>query len=826
MHFEHFNPTFQHKNNMINRLLILSLLFLSTLQTFGVETNTTSTSSDGIQGKVVDDRSGSPIEYANIAIYTLEDSVLVSGGITDADGRFKIKDLNQGAYFVTIKFIGYEIKVIEDINLDKDNHNIKLGEISLLTNAQNLNELDVVADKQQVQFKIDKKVVNPSQFLAAQGGSAVDILANTPSVTVDIEGNVSMRGSSNFMVLVNGKPTPFEASDALAQIPASSIENIEIITNPSAKYDPDGAAGIINIITKKDAKLGWNGIANLSVSTLGSFSGNFLFNFTGDKARWYVGANRSARLRYADYSNASGTINIDPISPSFGDTSHVVQDGERKMEFYTNSLKGGVDFDLNERNTLGIELQSGISGRGFDSDLKNREWTTGNPEIRSTSIAETKAKGFFNSFTLSQYSQFGEDKDHKLESSLFFQKYNGDDDTYSSKVDQNGLSIVTQETWEDGNQRELRLKSDYTKPWENVKLEAGYQLRIDDSWSNYDANFDTVQDNSIFYNEYSFFRMINSAYSTFSGESGQFGYQIGLRAEHTLRQLESQNDSITEINRLDFYPTIHLSYNLNENQSFMASYTRRIDRPRSYWLDPYVMWRDPNNVRKGNPELQPQYGDSYELSYQLRFKESNYFSAELFHRHVDDKIERVRSKYDDGIIMMAFENVGEDYSTGMEIMLNYELTEWWSANLSGSVYDYRIKVYPEYANSINDTQSNNWRARLSNTFKPSPTLRVQFDAMYNSASVTATGTSSGVAFTSLAVKKSFFDRKLDVGLSLIDVFNTAKMEMYGSGESYYSNYYFDMKSPFFQINLSYVFNNYKPDRNKRSDGASSMEMDF
>lgn len=808
-------------------LILLSLLVGGTIHIFATVDSPNSVAGDGglVQGKVVDDKSGLPIEYANIAIYLVEDSSLVTGGITGGDGRFKINTLKPGKYYATIKFIGYEMQVLENINIDPQHKVAKLGDINLEASALNLNEVEVLADKQQVLFKIDKKVVNPSQFLAAQGGSAVDILANTPSVTVDIEGNVSMRGSSNFMVLVNGKPTPFEASDALAQIPASSIENIEIITNPSAKYDPDGAAGIINIITKADAKMGWNGIANLSVSTLGSFSGNFLFNFTGDKARWYIGANRSVRLRSADYYNASGTIDIDPTSLDFGDTSHVVQDGYREMNFYTNALKGGVDFDLNDKNTIGIELQSGISGRSFDSDLDNREWTTGNPEYQSTSFAETRAKGLFNSFTLSQFSQFGDDKNHKLESSIFFQKYNGEDDTYSTKKDLNGQAMVTQETWEDGDRSEFRLKTDYTHPWEKVKLEAGYQLRIDDSWSNYDAEFDTVADNSIFYNEYSFYRMINSAYSTFSGESGQFGYQIGLRAEHTLRQLESQNDSLSEINRLDFYPTVHLSYNLNENQSFMASYTRRIDRPRSHWLDPYVMWRDPNNVRKGNPDLQPQYGDSYELSYQLRFKEQNYFSAELFHRHVDDKIERVRSKYQDGVIMMAFENVGEDYSTGLEMMLNYKLTDWWTANLSGSLYDYRIHVYPEYTSSVSETQSNNWRARLSNTFKASETMRVQFDAMYNSASVTATGTTSGVAFTSLAVKKSFFDRKLDVGVSLIDVFNTAKMEMYGSGESYYSNYYFDMKSPYFQFNISYVFNNYKPDR-KRSSEGSSMEMDF
>ena len=540
-----------------------------------------------IAGMVVDANSGQSIEYANIAIYSAKDSSLISGGITDAEGRFMIKEIKPGEYYATIKFIGYQKKVKSEIVIDANKPFYKIGKVELQTDAHNLNEVEVMADKQQVQFKIDKKVVNPSQFLAAQGGTAVDILQNTPSVTVDIEGNVSMRGSSNFMVLINGKPTPFEASDALAQIPASSIENIEIITNPSAKYDPDGAAGIINIITKKEAQNGWNGIVNASASTLGSYSGDFLFNFNGNKTSWYIGGNRRDRLRYADYSNGSGTIDL-----TTGDTTHILQEGERLMNFVSNSLKTGFDYDINDKNAIGLELEGGTSSRNFESDLDNYEWATGTSKTSTFSNADTKAKGVFGAFTLSQKSQFGDNKDHRLESSLFYQYYEGDDDTYSDKIDDNDNSLIVQETWEDSKSSELRLKTDYTRPWEKGKIEAGYQLRIDDQWSNYNAAFTPDTSNINFYSENNFFRMINSAYSTFSGESGQFGYQAGLRAEHTLRQLEDANGTmVSDINRWDFYPTIHLSYNLTQEQSFMSSYTRRIDRPRGHYLDPYIMWR-------------------------------------------------------------------------------------------------------------------------------------------------------------------------------------------------------------------------------------------
>lgn len=802
--------------------LILAIGVSVVAQKSGMDGGQGQTSPQGgkIVGMVVDAKTQQSIEYANIAVYLTKDSSLVTGGITDTEGKFNINSLKPGEYYATVMFIGYVQTVKSDIVISEKQAIFKLGKIDLHTDAQNLNEVEVMADRQQVQFKIDKKVVNPSQFLAAQGGTAVDILANTPSITVDVEGNVNMRGSSNFMVLINGKPTPFEASDALAQIPASTIENIEIITNPSAKYDPDGAAGIINIITKNDAQGGWNGIVNASASTLGSYSGDFLFNFTGDRTRWYFGGNRRDRLRYADYSNGSGTIDL-----ASGDTSHILQVGERSMNFISNSLKTGIEYDLNKKNTIGIELEGGNSGRNFISDLENYEWTTGTSKTKSYSEAVTKARGTFGSFTLSQYSQFGNDKEHKLESSFFYQFYQGDDDTYSDKVDVDEVALVVQETWEESKSSELRFKTDYTRPLENGKIEAGYQLRIDDQWSNYDAYFDTLTTPIDFYSENNFYRMINSAYGTFSGESGQFGYQLGLRAEHTLRQLVNKDDSlVSDINRLDWYPSVHLSYNLTEFQSFMTSYTRRIDRPRGHYLDPYLMWRDPNNVRQGNPDLLPQYVNSYELSYQLRFGQMNFLSAELFHRNVTDKIERVRSKYADGVLLTSRQNVGQDFSTGLELMLNYNLTKWWSANLSGSLYDYRMDVYDEFVNSVNETQSNNWSARLSNTFKPDQTFRIQFDAMYSSPSITATGTRSAMAFTSLAVKKSFFNRKLDLGVSVIDIFDTAKMNMEGSGSTYYTDYEFDMKSPYLQFTLTYLFNNFKQERSR--GGGEGMEMEF
>lgn len=797
-------------HNYITLFSFLLILFFTNAQQAPLEVSI----GGSVTGKVFDSSTNEAIEYANIAIYSTQDSVLVTGGITVRDGSFRIKKLEPGNYYATIKFIGYNAYLRKNIVISPSIKFADLGIIKLKQASQNLIQLNVVADKQQVMYKIDKKVINPSQFIASQGGSAVDILANTPSVSVDIEGNVTMRGSSSFMVLVNGRPTPFEPSDALAQIPASSIENIEIITNPSAKYDPDGASGIINIVTKKNAQQGWNGVVNANATTLGAYGGDFLFNFNGDKAHYYIGGNRRDRLRIADYKTENGNIIEE-------DTFFIGQDGERKMNFVSNSLKAGMDLDLDSSNILGIQVEGGQRDRIFNNNLRNKEWmNTEMPEI-TTSLGETNASSWFGSATLNHKVQFGDNKEHKLESSAFYQFRNGTDESTSTKRDAANEIVEYQSSWETGRSNEFRLKSDYVHPLENGKFEAGYQLRLNDDWSNYDAEFmDTVGD---FYNETTYYRLINSIYGTYSGTWNRLGYQVGLRAEHTLRQLNDfGNDSLYEINRLDWYPTLHLSYALKAEQQIMVSYSRRIDRPRGYYLDPYLTWRDPNNVRQGNPGLEPEYINAIEFSYVKTFN-NNSVSAELFHRNTTNKIERIRSSYAPNVLLTSYENVGKDYSSGMEVMLNYHVFKWWQVNLSGSFYDYRLDVTPRYESAINETRSTNYKGRMSNTFKPTDNMRIQFDGMYNSPTVSAQGTRSSMAYTSLAVKQSFFNRRLDASVSVIDLFDTARMNAESSGQDFFSNYEYNMRSPYLMFTLSYKFNNYKPER--RSDGGGNMDME-
>jgi hypothetical protein len=301
--------------------IFLLIIFLSGTATFGYSfTNSTTNESEDderktvIKGIVLDEKTQTPMEFANIAVYDKTDSTLVSGGITDENGQFEVSGIGFGEYYLVANFVGFKKTDVANILLDEDNPSVDLGKIELNPSAVELGSVDVVADKAQVEFKLDKKVVNVSQVISAVGGTAVDVLENTPSVQVDIEGNVTVRGSSNFTVLIDGRPSALSGSEALRQIPSSAIENIEIITNPSAKYEPDGQAGIINLVMKKNSLNGLSGIVNASIGSRNKYRGDFTLNYRTEKFNYFVGADWRDETRYGGMTSLRETYLNDTTS--------------------------------------------------------------------------------------------------------------------------------------------------------------------------------------------------------------------------------------------------------------------------------------------------------------------------------------------------------------------------------------------------------------------------------------------------------------------------------------------------------------------------------
>ena len=774
-----------------------------------------------ISGFVIETSHQKPVEYANVVLYSQRTKEQITGTITDENGYFRLSELRSGMYLLEIKFIGYDAFSMDSLLIRPSRSYVDLGRIAINPDVLVMDGVEVFGEKPVIEFKIDKKVINVSRQFTTISGTAVDVLENIPSVSVDIEGNVSLRGSGSFNLLIDGRPSILDPNDALQTIPASTIESIEIVTNPSARYDPDGVAGIINIITKKNKLRGISGISNLNTGLYGQYGGDFLLNFRKSRYNFYIGANINHRKMPGERSSETWTF--------LGDTtSFSNSNGESEWGGISKGVRGGIDINLSTADLLRFSFRYGSRSHGRSSEMDYKKWTEpGNSINRYTSINSSDRGGDFYSLNLDYRHNFKKE-DHELSSQINLNRREMDEESHNELLDVDNLLSSGQRSTEAGPGTRLRYKLDYVLPVNKYdRIEAGYQLRYSLSedenrmykWNPESGNYDLQSD---FSHLTDYMRNIQSAYLIYAGQLGAFGYQGGLRGEYTYRFIEmTGEDSTFSIDRWDIYPTFHSSYQFGGGQQMMASYTRRIRRARGWYLEPFLTWMDAYNVRVGNPDLKPQFIDSYEAGYQKTFGRS-LLSLEAYYRVTHNKIERVRSIYARDIFLHTTENVGKDYALGTELMLTLFPFKWWNLNLMGNLYNYRVEGT---LNNVSfDQESFNWSARLNNTIKLGKSTRIQLSAMYHSPSVTSQGRNEGSFFTNAAVRQDFWNRKLSATLQLRDIFGSAVREFTSKGPRFYSYNKFRRQPRMLSFTLTYNINNYKVERERRQD-ENGMEFD-
>ncbi|OQY26435.1 MAG: hypothetical protein B6244_13605 [Candidatus Cloacimonetes bacterium 4572_55] len=774
-------------------LMLFTMVFLITTAAFAQPGSRGMPGQRGgsISGKVFDLWSNEPIEYANIVLFSQQDSTQIIGTITDREGKFKLMPVRRGPHYLTVSFIGYEEISISDIKISQ-------------------------SDPHFVEFKIDKKIVNVSQMHTAATGNAVDVLENVPSVTVDIEGNVSLRGSSNFTVLIDGAPTVLDANDALQQIPSSSINSIEIITNPSVKYDPDGTSGIINILMKKGKNSGTNGVVNVNGGVRGTYGGDALINIRNEKIGGFFGLDYNKRAHPGDRRGESQTW-------VENDTSYVVSDGEMDRNMTSWGLRGGLNVRLTEQDQVNMGLRYGSRSFAMEADMDYDVWSSlDNVHSEYRTASEVGRSHDFYSGTV-DYKRSFRKKGHELSSQVYYSHRDGDESSHNERFDMTGNLISSQESTEEGPSDQFRWKLDYTLPLrENEKFEAGYQLRSSASEDNtkfleYNPDTGEYEEMTQFSNSSDYTHNIQSLYSIYSGESDKLGYMVGFRTEYTDRvvTVEKSGDEFT-IDRWDYFPSAHVSWHFSDEQQIMASYTRRIERPRGWYLEPFETWIDAYNVRKGNPGLKPEYIDSCELGYQTKVGKFR-LSSELYYRATENLMERVRIVDENSVTRHTFENVGEEYAAGAEFGVNSRLLNWWKINYMANLYDYRLES--DLADSESNQDDFNWSLRFNNTFTFNERTQFQLSGMHHSSSKTSQGEREGFTMINAALKYSFIPKKLTVTLQARDIFDNARREIVSEGTDFYSYLYRDMDAPFITLKISYNINNYKPDRKKRENGG-------
>jgi len=770
-----------------------------------------------LQGIVIDQSSGVPMEYASVALYRKADSSLVSGTITNTEGKFTLDKIDAGDYYLMASFVGYKSTNMPLSNLSKQFAKTKVGTIALVPSASELDEVRVTGTKAKIEYMLDKRVVNVDKDLSSRGGSAVDALQNTPSVQVDPQGNLTLRGSSDYMVLVDGKPSLLKGSDALKQIPAGAIKQIEVITNPSAKYEADGQAGIINVIMKKEVMQGFSGSINYGISTSEKQNGNLMLSYRLKKLNIFAGA---------DYANNTyrNTVKIDTrtLLPS----GTVYNDGFTK-EFNTNNnfaVKSGLDYEFNPKNSASVSAS--YSRQGYDNGgySENASWTNENEKIYTSNDNYTDIYGDVIRLTADFKHTFNENSNLLVTNT--YSGWNGRDankmEYAKTDVDFSNSQIITLlEPTKDNSNYQNRLNIDYTTPLLKGKFEAGvqyrYEYRFEDvDYKYYDAANQRWLRNDNFCYIMNYYNSIYSGYAMFSKTFWGIQGQLGIRSEYFTRDMYVDGITTDSLayNKFMFYPSVHISKSFKNQHQLQASYSRRIRRPQPYVLNTIPRFVDENNIFIGNTRLTPEYTDGFELNYMLPVGKAS-LSAQTYYRRTSNPMTTVRYLGSDGKMYHQLTNGKYQQAFGIELGANLKVLSWWSMNANADLYHYELNTDVLQENKMRS--NNTWEIRWINNFNLKTGTSLQSVAYYRGPNVDAGGKIDGFYTVNLSAGQSFFKGKLNVTLRADNVFSSVKFGYHAEGQGYNNDYYIANEGASFTVNVAYKLNNFKSKKAGRAD---------
>ncbi|NRD20964.1 TonB-dependent receptor [Winogradskyella eckloniae] len=750
-----------------------------------------------IVGILVEEASMQPIPYATIALFK-NDSKDIIGGTTSNDiGEFELVTSSTN-FFIEISFMGFKTKTITEFKIQ--NSKINLGRIKLSEDNEILDEVVVQAEVSKTVFKLDKRVFNIGKDISSTGASALEVLNNVPSVTVNIEGEISLRGSAGVQILINGKPSVLadESSNALGTITADMIESIEVITNPSAKYEASGTAGILNIILKKEEKKGWNGSISLNTGIPDNHSIGISLNRRTEKFNLFtqIGAG------YRSLPRESSAINTNLV-----DDEVIYSDGlaYRDETFYNITL--GTDYHINDLNVLTLsgnfayeieDQPSETNFRFFDAnDVLQSSW------LRRETTEATNPK---YQYEFNYKKQFANNDEHALILSALGRFFGKDQSSQFENITESGSDVDSdQQTDTNFKQADYTFKVDYTNPLSDTyTIEVGAQYVINDVGNDYEVrDFDgaTYVVNQDLTNNFEYNQKVLGVYFTGAYELEKLGIKAGLRLENTdlSTLLTNTNDSNAQ-NFTNYFPSVHTSYKLSDNMSLQLGFSRRIFRPRLWDLNPFFNIRNNFNIRIGNPDLQPEFTDSYELTSIYKIGKTS-FSSSLYYKKTSDVIERVAT-FEDNITTTIPQNIGTNGSIGFETNGKYSPSKW--LTLTG---DFNYNYFDR--NGVFETQSfdfsgRQWSTRLGSKIGLPADIDLELTGRYQSGYETIQGEVSGFAFLDLGIRKKIFKGKAVINLGVRDVFESRISET-NVYQPTFETYSFDQRGRFVTLGLSYGF---------------------
>ncbi|WP_170227028.1 outer membrane beta-barrel family protein [Luteibaculum oceani] len=745
-----------------------------------------------ISGTIIDAETKKGIEYATISLHLVNDSSLVTGTTAKSDGSFELSKVNLGKYYLRIGFIGYQAKYVPNVNLTKELNEIELGVIALSGSYSDLQEVEVTAEKRQMETMIDKKIFNVDKTPAAAGGDGLEVLRNVPSVEVDIDGNISLRGESNVNILVDGRPINMSASQYLQSVPASSIEKIELITNPSAKYDPEGTSGIINIIMKKDRKGGFNGSLNSSIGHGIYTKTNNSLALNYRKGKFNVSSSLSANLSKTWYG---GNNDRDIFLPDTNFYQTTRDSGFNKNNNLTGKI--GLDYFLNNKTTLYFSgTVMDISGNG-ERKMNYLNYTS------ERNLVNESGRDAFAEYTIDGYALNGgvqhkfEKEGHTLDLDI---NYSDNDQATSEKfsqqfIDPNGESFEAPLFQRQSN-TELRSvfnsRLDYVNPLtDSVIFEAGFHTTLrdfdNDIYLDQQDSTGTYQPIDSLNNRFLYDETVYALYTTLSKEFKKWTLKGGLRYEYTGirgKLVNTGEEAKPTYNSL--FPSAYISYKLSPTNNVQVSYTRRINRPSENQLNPFASYADPYTIRTGNPFLRPEYIDVYELGYNSYGKKVN-INASVYMRKVNDRIGRFLQLNENGTNVVLFRNFDDSYVYGSELILTYNPFSWWRTTTSFNYWHSKFSKEGILENVVN-LNNNGYSVFFNSMHNLKKGWILQWNVMYRGKMKVLQGNITPMYGMDLSARKSILNNKGSISLRVSDIFN---MRRFGFESMRLENYQYE-----------------------------------
>lgn len=757
-----------------------------------------------------------PIAYADIRIFTAKDS-LITGTITDEKGTFRITQVTTGNRAIKISFLGYQSVTLRNKFLSTGSYD--LGDIFLKVLAENLEEVVVESSSPAFTYKVDRKVIDARSFPGAD--VAMDLLENIPSIQLNFDGKLTYRGDGTFKVYINGNPTP-NGEEKLRQIPAHQIERIEIITNPSAKYDSEGTAGIIQLILKKNRLEGYNITSTLKLDSRGEYYGLFSVDKKGEKSGWYVEGELSRSIWQK--SSENGYQKVESENKIYETTLHT----NHKNEGNKSYIEVGFNHDFTEKDYVNF------SGYFYPSETRNHnkskgfvhESVTEQDHVTNNSydyLSELKYKYQYVGATLSYDHKFNKEKTHVLSLYVDYSGYLRD-----LEEQQTDFKIYNTHTecvgymGSEENETLLLGKLSYKLPvYKHITLESGFNIDIDDipRATSTNGTFDADGVITKFANEplnqaVYFNQKIYSAFLTLETEWKRLAFLVGARFESTQRQsdysYEKDGERITvpsKNNFTDFFPTFHLSYSMDESESsqLYASYSKRIHRPDYWSLLPMIQYQSLYSYYQGNGNLKPAHSNAYEAGYKKSWNR-DFIAAEVFWRNTYDVTQDYAWVDSSNILMYSPHNVGKSTNIGIELMAGMDIFKWWNVNFSSSLFSYKLKV--DFENQQNTVKKFRYNGRINNTLKLPASFTFRWDLSYKSPVHDAQRKKEGYFVSDMSFRKGFLKNRWVAVVAYNNVFSTLKYHTVSQDNDFYiQNDY--KENPFVSFRIIYSFNNQK-----------------